>query len=86
MLYPAMNELLKKVGNRYMLVNLAAKRARDIAIDAEEQEIKLTEKPVKTALMDIMSDRIVLDDSEPQVQEEPAQEEFLEEPAQQPEA
>ena len=60
MLYPAMNELLKKVGNRYLLVNLAAKRARDIAIDAEANETRLTEKPVKTALMDIMSGRIVL--------------------------
>lgn len=65
MLYPAMNELLKKVGNRYLLVNLAAKRARDIAIDAEVNEIKLTEKPVKSALMDIMNDRIVLREEEP---------------------
>mgnify|MGYP001067957729 CR=1 FL=1 len=65
MLYPAMNELLKKVGNRYLLVNLAAKRARDIAIDAEVNEIKLTEKPVKSALMDIMNDRIVLREDEP---------------------
>lgn len=65
MLYPAMNELLKKVGNRYLLVNLAAKRARDIAIDAEANEIRLTEKPVKSALMDIMSGRIVLREDEP---------------------
>ena len=35
MLYPSMNDLLKKVNNRYMLVNLTAKRARDIADEAE---------------------------------------------------
>ncbi|MBQ1271663.1 MAG: DNA-directed RNA polymerase subunit omega, partial [Clostridia bacterium] len=28
MLYPSMNELLKKIPNRYSLVNVAAKRAR----------------------------------------------------------
>ena len=38
MLYPAMSELLKKVGNRYKLVNVAAKRARDIAQSYEEAE------------------------------------------------
>ena len=31
MLKPSMKELLSKVGNRYLLVNLAAQRARDIA-------------------------------------------------------
>lgn len=60
MLYPAMNDLLKNVNNRYMLVNLTAKRARDIAATAEESEIHLTEKPVKLALNDIINGRIVL--------------------------
>lgn len=60
MLYPSMNDLLKNVNNRYMLVNLTAKRARDIAAAAEESETPLTEKPVKLALNDIMSGRIVL--------------------------
>ena len=31
MLKPSMQELMKRVGNRYLLVNLAAQRARDIA-------------------------------------------------------
>ena len=31
MLNPSMQELMKRVGNRYLLVNLAAQRARDIA-------------------------------------------------------
>lgn len=60
MLYPSMSDLLKKVNNRYMLVNLTAKRARDIADEAEENHIALSEKPVKMALNDIMSGNIVL--------------------------
>ena len=34
MLNPSMQELMKRVGNRYLLVNLAAQRARDIADEA----------------------------------------------------
>ncbi|MEA4920584.1 MAG: DNA-directed RNA polymerase subunit omega [Clostridiaceae bacterium] len=60
MLYPSMSDLLKKVHNRYSLVNVAAKRARDIADDAENNpDIHLTQKPVSMALQDIMSGRIV---------------------------
>ena len=59
MLNPTMPELLEKVDNRYLLVNVAAKRARQIAEEAEMNEIKLTEKPVKMALDDIVSGRIV---------------------------
>ncbi len=60
MLYPSMNELLEKVGNRYLLVNIAAKRARDIADEAEAYEGNLQEKPVKLALQEILADRVVL--------------------------
>ena len=35
MLHPSMTELLEKVDNRYLLVNVAAKRARQIAEEAE---------------------------------------------------
>ncbi|MBE6993898.1 MAG: DNA-directed RNA polymerase subunit omega [Ruminococcaceae bacterium] len=60
MLYPSMSDLLKKIPNRYALVNVAAKRARDIAARAEEDtELHLEEKPVSMALDDIMNDRIV---------------------------
>ncbi|MCI5614675.1 MAG: DNA-directed RNA polymerase subunit omega [Clostridia bacterium] len=59
MLHPSMTELLTKVDNRYLLVNITAKRAREIADEAELHEIKLTEKPVKLALDDIMSGRII---------------------------
>ena len=60
MLNPSMQELMKRVGNRYLLVNVTAKRARELAEEAEENEITLAEKPVKLALDDIMSGRIVV--------------------------
>ena len=69
MLYPSMSELLKKVDNRYMLVNLTAKRARDIAAAAEANETPLTEKPVKLALNDIMEGHIVLMEKKPEEEE-----------------
>lgn len=64
MLYPTLSDLAAKVGNRYLLVNVAAKRAREIAIEAEEAGISLTEKPVKLALGDIMADRIAVQNPE----------------------
>ena len=46
MLYPAMSKLNSHVPNRYMLVNVVARRARQIADDADEAGIQLDEKPV----------------------------------------
>ena len=53
MLNPSMQELMKRVGNRYLLVNLAAQRARDIADEAEQSGVPLTDKAVKLALDEI---------------------------------
>ena len=53
MLKPSMQELMKRVGNRYLLVNLAAQRARDIADQAEETGEQLSDKAVKLALDEI---------------------------------
>ncbi|MFI3227040.1 MAG: DNA-directed RNA polymerase subunit omega [Clostridia bacterium] len=53
MLNPPMKTLIEKTGNRYLLVNLAAKRARDIAIEAEMQGEIIDEKPVAIALEEI---------------------------------
>ena len=73
MLYPSLSDLLKKVPNRYSLVNVAAKRARDIAEQAEnDPEMVAEEKPVSLALDDIMSGKIV-------TVEHPAEEETTEE-------
>lgn len=58
MLEPTMSDLLKTIPNRYLLVNIAAKRARDIADAAEMAEEPLEDKPVKLALYDIIDHRI----------------------------
>ena len=58
MLEPTMSDLLKTISNRYLLVNIAAKRARDIADAAEMAEEPLEDKPVKLALYDIIDHRI----------------------------
>ena len=46
MLYPAINKLTEHVPNRYMMVNVVARRARQIAEEAELKEEHLAEKPV----------------------------------------
>lgn len=53
MLYPAMNKLTEYVPNRYMMVNVVARRARQIAIEAEISGEKLTEKPVTLAIHEV---------------------------------
>ena len=58
MLYPPMNELLKRVPSRYQLVNVVAHRAREIASDADEQGYPLNDKPVSMAIREVAEDRI----------------------------
>lgn len=58
MLKPSMQDLMKRVNNRYLLVNLAAQRARDISSAEEESEVPLEEKPIKIALDEICEDKI----------------------------
>lgn len=53
MLYPAMNKLTEYVPNRYMMVNVVARRARQIAADAEAHGEHLTEKPVTMAIHEV---------------------------------
>ena len=43
MLYPAMNKLTEYIPNRYMMVNVVARRARQIAAEAEATGEHLTE-------------------------------------------
>jgi len=58
MLYPSINELLKKVDSRYTLVMLVSKRARQLVegrsplIDAE------TSKPVSIAVQEVADGKI----------------------------
>jgi DNA-directed RNA polymerase subunit omega len=55
MLYPPVAELVDKVGSRYQLVNLVARRARTLSTEAEEHEIVLEKKPVSTAIDEVYS-------------------------------
>ena len=55
MLYPTMAELLEHVNSRYLLVNVIAKRAREISEAAEDEDIHLDEKPVSIAINEISS-------------------------------
>ena len=58
MLYPAMNKLKSHIPNRYMLVNVVALRARQIADDAEEAGVQLDEKPVTLAIDEVADGKI----------------------------
>ena len=58
MLYPAMNKLTANVPNRYLLVNVVARRARQIAQDAEDAGEKLEEKPVTLAIQEVADAKI----------------------------
>lgn len=62
MLYPAMNTLTKNVPNRYLLVNVVARRARQITEDAELEGIHLTEKPVTEAINEVADGEITAAD------------------------
>lgn len=58
MLYPPLSDLVQKVGSRYLLVNLIARRARDISTDAELEDLPLDQKPVSTAIDEVYSGKI----------------------------
>ncbi len=73
MLYPAMNELLEQVPSRYKLVNVVAARARQIASQAESQDIMLEDKPVSIAIQEIAQGKLPQEPVE--VPAEPAAEE-----------
>ena len=50
MLYPPVAELLEHVDSRYLLVNVVAHRARQIAAEAVAFQEELPEKPVTLAI------------------------------------
>ena len=60
MLYPSMNCLMEKVSSRYMLVNVAAKRARQIADEAEAEGVSLKEKPVRSAINELAEGKLIV--------------------------
>jgi DNA-directed RNA polymerase subunit omega len=58
MLYPPVADLLKNVDSRYLLVNVVAQRARQIASEAEEYQEELTEKPVTLAIREVAEGKL----------------------------
>lgn len=58
MLYPPMSELLKNVESRYLLVNVVARRARQISIEAEQEGYALEEKPVTLAIREVADGKL----------------------------
>ena len=58
MLYPPVADLLKNVESRYLLVNVVAQRARQIASDAEERQEELPAKPVTLAIYEVAEGKL----------------------------
>jgi len=58
MLYPPVADLLKNVDSRYLLVNVVAHRARQIALEAETFQEELTEKPVTLAIREVAEGKL----------------------------
>lgn len=64
MLYPPMAELVDKVGSRYQLVNLVARRARTISAEAEENGEILDKKPVSSAIDEVYTGKLTIDNKD----------------------
>ena len=58
MLYPPVADLLKNVQSRYLLVNVVAQRARQIAAEAEELQEELPKKPVTLAIEEVADGKL----------------------------
>lgn len=59
MLTPSVGELMKQIPSRYLLVNVTARRAREIAEISEREGVQLEEKAVKLAINEIASGLLV---------------------------
>ena len=75
MLYPPIPELLKHIDSRYLLVNVVARRARQIAEEAEETGTHLDEKPVTLAIDEVSEGRINASQMDLTIEEENVPEE-----------
>ena len=58
MLYPPVADMLKHVDSRYLLVNVVAQRARQIATEAEAFQEDLPEKPVTMAIREVAEGKL----------------------------
>jgi DNA-directed RNA polymerase subunit omega len=50
--------MLKNVDSRYLLVNVVAHRARQIAVEAEALQEELTDKPVTLAIREVAEGKL----------------------------
>ena len=57
-MYPAMSELLKHIDSRYLMVNVVARRARQISIESETFHEPLPEKPVTLAIREVADGKL----------------------------
>ena len=58
MLYPPMSSLLENINSRYLLVNVIAHRARQLSIEAQENQEPLENKPVTMAINEISQGKL----------------------------
>ena len=58
MLYPPIANLLDPVEGRYLLVNVVAKRARQISQEANDEKLELPEKPVTMAIKEVAAGQL----------------------------
>ncbi len=58
MLYPAMSELLKNINSRYLMVNVVARRARQISLESETFHEPLPDKPVTLAIREVAEGKL----------------------------
>ncbi|MDR0446554.1 MAG: DNA-directed RNA polymerase subunit omega [Oscillospiraceae bacterium] len=58
MLYPSLSEMLEHVNSRYLLVNVVAKRARELSAASERRGEPLEKKPVSHAIDEVASGAI----------------------------
>ena len=59
MLYPPVPQMLKSVSNRYLLFNVIARRARQVAIESEEFKLPTEKMAVSEAIDEIADGKIV---------------------------
>ena len=64
MLYPSLASLLEQVNSRYLLVNIIARRARELSLEASENGYGSNEKAVSQAIGEIASGELRITVSE----------------------
>lgn len=63
MLYPSMAELLEKIDSRYLLVNVIARRARELSEEENETVASGEEKAVSVAINEIASGKLKIEET-----------------------